>query len=72
MAPAHRRARPHTTGLWLAEPVGDAALAPPVLLGLAVGRRRFLATRPESFRRFTLVLLMALAPAGLARAAYDF
>ena len=59
------------TGLWLAELVRDAALAPPVLLGLAVGLHRFLATRPESFRRFTLVLFMALALAGLARAAYD-
>lgn len=60
-------------GLFTAEVlIRTAAFAPPVLLGLALGQRRFLATRPDSFRRFTLVLLMALALAGLARAAYDF
>jgi len=58
-------------GLFTAEVlIRTAAFVPPVLLGLAVGQRRFLATRPESFRRVTLVLLMALALAGLARAAY--
>lgn len=40
-----------------------------VLAGLAVGHRRFVATAPETFRRFTMVLLTALAIAGLLRAA---
>ena len=31
--------------------------------------RHFLATSPESFRRFTLILLVFLATAGLLRAA---
>ncbi len=38
-----------------------------VLAGLALGQRRFVRTRPESFRRFVLVLLGALALAGVAR-----
>lgn len=51
---------------------GDVALrtalfAVPLLIGVAVGNRQFLQTSPDSFRRFTLVLLMVLASAGLIR-----
>ena len=41
----------------------------PLFLGVWLGNRHFLATSPESFRRFTLILLIFLATAGLARAA---
>ncbi len=41
----------------------------PLLLGVWLGNRHFLATSPESFRRFTLILLVFLATAGLARVA---
>jgi hypothetical protein len=41
----------------------------PLFLGVWLGNRHFLATSPESFRRFTLILLVFLATAGLARAA---
>jgi hypothetical protein len=41
----------------------------PLFLGVWLGNRRFLATSPESFRRFTLILLIFLATAGLLRAA---
>ncbi len=41
----------------------------PLFLGVWLGNRHFLATSPESFRRFTLILLVILATAGLARAA---
>ncbi len=41
----------------------------PLFLGVWLGNRHFLATSPESFRRFTLILLVFLAAAGLARAA---
>ncbi len=41
----------------------------PLFLGQWLGHRRFLATAPETFRRFVLILLMALATAALARAA---
>ncbi len=40
----------------------------PLFLGVWLGNRHFLATSPESFRRFTLILLIFLASAGLARA----
>lgn len=40
-----------------------------VLAGLAIGHRRFVATEPETFRRFTMILLAALAVVGLVRAA---
>jgi hypothetical protein len=39
----------------------------PLLAGVAMGNRQFLKTSPESFRRFTLILLMALASLGLIR-----
>jgi uncharacterized protein len=39
-----------------------------VLAGLAIGHRRFVATAPETFRRFTMILLAALALVGLVRA----
>ena len=41
----------------------------PLFLGVWLGNRHFLATSPESFRRFTLILLVFLATAGLLRAA---
>ncbi|MCH8999420.1 MAG: hypothetical protein IID48_14330, partial [Proteobacteria bacterium] len=41
----------------------------PLCLGVWLGNRHFLATSPESFRRFTLILLVFLATAGLLRAA---
>ncbi len=41
----------------------------PLFLGVWLGNRHFLATSPESFRRFTLILLVFLASAGLLRAA---
>ncbi len=40
----------------------------PLLLGVWAGNRHFLKTTPESFRRFTLILLMFLASLGLLRA----
>ena len=40
----------------------------PLFLGVWLGNRHFLGTSPESFRRFTLVRLVCLAGAGLARA----
>ena len=40
-----------------------------VLAGLAVGHRRFVLAPPETFRRFTMILLAALALVGLVRAA---
>jgi len=40
----------------------------PLFLGVWLGNRHFLATSPESFRRFTLILLIFLASAGLLRA----
>lgn len=39
----------------------------PLFLGIALGHRRFLATSPDSFRRFALVLLIGLSLAGLLR-----
>ncbi len=40
----------------------------PMLAGVSLGRRQFLDTSPESFRRFTLVLLMVLSLLSLIRA----
>ena len=37
------------------------------LLGIAIGSRHFLKAQPESFRRFTLSLLIFLALLGLVR-----
>jgi hypothetical protein len=42
---------------------------PAMLVGTALGGRRFLGTTPETFRRVALVLLMALGLAGVLRAA---
>lgn len=39
----------------------------PLFLGIALGSRHFLKAPPESFRRFTLSLLIVLALLGLAR-----
>ena len=39
----------------------------PLIAGVAIGNRQFLKTSPESFRRFTLLLLMTLASLGLIR-----
>lgn len=52
---------------------GDVALRAalftiPLVAGVAIGNRQFLKASPESFRRFTLLLLMALASLGLVRA----
>ena len=41
----------------------------PLLLGVGLGNGHCLAASPESFRRFTLILLVFLATAGLLRAA---
>jgi uncharacterized membrane protein YfcA len=41
----------------------------PLAFGIALGSNRFLRSSPESFRRFALVLLMALSLLGLLRAA---
>ena len=45
-------------------------LALPLVFGNALGNHRFLATSPQSFRRFALVLLMTLSLLGLGRAAF--
>jgi hypothetical protein len=39
-----------------------------MLVGTALGGRRFLGTSPEAFRRVALVLLATLGLAGLVRA----
>ncbi len=57
-------------GLFTRESLLLAGLGLPLmLLGLHLGSRRFLAAPPEEFRRFALVVLMALAVLGLLRAA---
>ena len=43
-------------------------LLPAMILGTALGNRRFLHTTPEAFRRAALALLLALGIAGLVRA----
>ncbi len=43
-------------------------LVPPVLIGIALGHRRFIRTDPESFRRFAMLLLGALSVAIFVRA----
>lgn len=40
---------------------------PVMMVGASLGNRRFLAADPETFRRAALVVLMALALAGLIR-----
>lgn len=56
-------------GLLTWELIGRWAIALPALfLGIALGNRHFLKAPPESFRRFTLSLLILLALLGLLRA----
>ena len=45
-------------------------LALPLVLGNLLGNHRFLATSPQSFRRFALILLMTLSLLGLGRAVF--
>ncbi len=44
----------------------------PLYLGVWIGNRRFLATTPDSFRRFTVILLIFVSTAGLLRAAWHW
>lgn len=56
-------------GLVVGETLARAAvLLAPLYLGVALGHRRFLKSPPETFRRLALLLLIALAVAGLLRA----
>lgn len=48
--------------------VETALFLPAMLVGTALGGRRFLGTSPEAFRRVALLLLAALGIAGLVRA----
>ncbi len=58
-------------GLVTTEVVARAALfCVPLFVGVWVGHRRFLRASPDSFRRFTLVLLMFLSSLGLVRAGF--
>lgn len=58
-------------GLLGAESVWRVVLfLPPLFAGVAIGGRKFASAGPGSYRRFTLVLLVLLALAGLARAAF--
>jgi len=58
-------------GLLGAESVWRVAFfLPPLFVGVAIGGRKFARAGPDSYRRFTLVLLVVLALAGLARAAF--
>lgn len=43
-------------------------LTPPLLAGIWIGQRSYLATTPERFRQFLLVFLMTLALVGVVRA----
>lgn len=44
-----------------------ALLLPPLLIGNMIGNRLFEKSPPQSFRRYTLILLMSISVAGLAR-----
>ncbi len=58
-------------GLLTAESVWRVMLfLPPLFVGVAIGGRKFASAHPDSYRRFTLTLLVLLALAGLARAVY--
>jgi len=58
-------------GLFGAESVWRVALfVPPLFAGVAIGGRKFASAGPDSYRRFTLVLLVLLAVAGMVRAAF--
>lgn len=41
----------------------------PMILGIILGQRQYLSSTPEAFRRFALLLLMALASVGILRIA---
>lgn len=43
---------------------------PPLFVGVAIGGRKFANAHPDSYRHFTLMLLVFLALAGLARALF--
>jgi uncharacterized membrane protein YfcA len=47
-----------------------ALFLPPLFVGVAIGGRKFASAGPDSYRRFTLLLLVLLALAGMARAAF--
>lgn len=47
--------------------IRTAIFIPPLLLGNWLGHRKFTIAAPESFRRYTLVLLMTLSGIGLLR-----
>lgn len=56
-------------GLVTVRTLGLAALMlPPLIAGNALGHRHFVRSGPMSFRRFALILLIALSLAGLVRA----
>ena len=58
-------------GLIDAPALGRSGLALPLMaVALWLGGRQFLATTPEAFRRYTLLLLISLSLAGLARAIF--
>lgn len=44
-------------------------LLAPMILGIVLGQRQYLSSTPEAFRRFALLLLMALASVGILRIA---
>jgi uncharacterized protein len=44
---------------------------PPLLVGNWLGHRKFIGSAPESFRRYTLILLMVLSGIGLLRVVSD-
>ena len=55
-------------GFYDGEILTAAVIALPILMaGMVVGRRFFLATTPETFRRYTLGLLLVLAAGGIVR-----
>lgn len=59
----------HANGLIDTEVLQRSALfCLPLFIGVWAGNRHFLKTTPESFRKFTLLLLMFLASLGLLRA----
>ncbi|SHH03068.1 hypothetical protein SAMN05444003_1737 [Cognatiyoonia sediminum] len=56
-------------GLVTLDTLNGLAIAFPILgLGIWLGSRRFNATSPDGFRRFAIILLLALATLGLIRA----
>ncbi len=58
-------------GLLTVESLWRVALfLPPLFVGVAIGGRKFASAGPDSYRRFTLLLLVLLALAGMARAAF--